>query len=180
MVSAAQLRIAEIRRATDRKVSVVGWSLGGVYARLATLTGPSDVRCVITLGSPFVNARGGSSNLSKIYKRVAGGSAATADLSVLEALAGDLLVPTTTIYSKSDGIANWRSSARVPSRQSENIEILLGNHTGLGINPSVLWAIADRLALPEGGFKPFDRTGPFRFGYAVQERDDRATGPEAR
>jgi len=38
----------------------------------------------------------------------------------------------------------------------------------------VLWAIADRLAVPEGGFKPFDRTGPFRFGYAVPQGDDLA------
>lgn len=174
MVAGVQLRIAEIRRATGRKVSVIGWSLGGVYARLAALTNPNDVRCVITLGSPFANASGGSSNLSEIFKRVAGESAATADPSDLAALAGDLPVPTTAIYSKSDGIVNWRSSALVPNHQSENIEILLASHTGLGVNPSVLWAIADRLAVPEGDFKPFDRTGPFRFGYGRPERDDPA------
>jgi hypothetical protein len=169
MVSAVQLRIAEIRQATGRKVSLIGWSLGGVYARLAALANPDHVRYVITLGSPFANAKGGPSNLSEIYRRVAGESAATAAPSDLEALAGDLPVPTTAIYSKSDGIVNWRSSALVPNHQSENIEILLGSHTGLGVNPSVLWAIADRLSLREGEFRPFDRTGPFRLGYAIQK-----------
>jgi len=177
MVAAVQLRITEIRQATNRKVSVIGWSLGGVYARLAALAAPDDVRCVITLGSPFANVRSGSSNLSEIYRRVAGESSATADLSDLEALAGDLPVPTTAIYSKSDGIVNWRSSSLKPNHQSENIEILLGSHTGLGVNPSVLWAIADRLAVREGEFKPFDRTGPFRLGYAVPERHELADGP---
>ncbi|MBR0825669.1 alpha/beta hydrolase [Bradyrhizobium manausense] len=177
MVSAVQLQIAEIRRATNRKVSVIGWSLGGVYARLAALANPDDVRCVITLGSPFARARGGSTNLSEIYKQVAGESAATATPSDLEALAGDLPVPTTAIYSKSDGIVNWKSSALIPNHQSENIEILLGSHIGLGVNPSVLWAIADRLALREGEFKPFDRTGPFRLSYPLQGRDGQTDTP---
>lgn len=169
MASAVQARVAEIRQAAGRKVSVIGWSLGGVYARLAALAEPEDVRCVITLGSPIANAGGGSSHLSEIYRRIAGESAATADPSVLKALAGDLPVPTTAIYSKSDGVVNWRRSALVPGHQSENIEILLGSHIGLGVNPSVLWAVADRLALSEGEFKRFARTGPFRLGYALQE-----------
>jgi pimeloyl-ACP methyl ester carboxylesterase len=98
MASAVQLQIAEIRRATNCKVSVIGWSLGGVYARLAAPANPGDVRCVITLGNPFAGTRGGSS---------------------------------------------------------------------LGVNPSVLWAIADRLVFREREFKPFDRTGPFGLGYAI-------------
>ncbi len=75
MVSAVQSRIAEIGRATDRKVSVIGWSLGGVYARPAALAEPEDVRCVTTLGSGFANASGGYRNLSEINRRTARASA---------------------------------------------------------------------------------------------------------
>lgn len=81
MISPVQSRIAEIRQATDRKVSLIGWSFGGLYARLAA-------------------------------------------------------------------------------------------QIGLGFNPSVLWAIADRLALQEGEFKPFGRRGPVRFGYAAPEHGE--------
>lgn len=169
MRAAVRARIAEIRRTTERKVTLIGWSLGGVYARLAALAGPDDVRAVITLGSPFANVVSGASNVSAMYKMVSGESSATADPSDLEALAGDLPVPTTAIYSKSDGIVNWRNSALRPNHQSENIEILLASHAGLGVNPAVLWAIASRLALAEGSFQPFDRRGPFRLGYARAE-----------
>ena len=169
MRAAVRARIAEIRRASDRKVTLIGWSLGGVYARLATLAGPEDVRAVITLGSPFANVVSGASNVSAMYKMVSGESSATADPSDLEALAGDLPVPATAIYSKSDGIVNWRNSVLRSNHQSENIEILLASHTGLGVNPAVLWAIANRLAVPEGDFRPFDRSGPFRLGYASAE-----------
>src|SRR6202789_698315 len=47
--------LAEIHSATGRKVSLVGWSLGGVYARDLALQSPDMVRCVVTLGSPFAN-----------------------------------------------------------------------------------------------------------------------------
>jgi hypothetical protein len=167
--AAVRARIAEIRKATGRKVTLIGWSLGGVYARLAALAGPEDVRAVMTLGSPFANVVSGASNVSAMYRMVSGESSATMDPSDLEALAGDLPVPTTAIYSKSDGIVNWRNSALRPNHQSENIEILLASHTGLGVNPAVLWAIASRLAIPEGDFRPFDRNGPFRLGYGLAE-----------
>ena len=47
--------LTEIHAATGRKVSIVGWSLGGVYARDLALQAPDMVRSVITLGSPFAN-----------------------------------------------------------------------------------------------------------------------------
>ncbi|HKO72354.1 MAG TPA: alpha/beta hydrolase, partial [Bradyrhizobium sp.] len=55
MRAALRDRLAEIHNATRRKVSIVGWSLGGVYARHLALQAPELVRYVITLGSPFAN-----------------------------------------------------------------------------------------------------------------------------
>ncbi len=109
------------------RVSLVGWSLGGVLGRELAKRAPERVRCVITLGSPF----------------------------------GDLEpppVPTTAIYSRSDGIVNWRDCVEAAGPRTENIE-LVGSHCGLGVHPLALHAIADRLAQPDGAWKPFDRGG---------------------
>jgi hypothetical protein len=61
---------------------------------------------------------------------------------------------------------NWRTSRLHPSARAENIEVYLASHIGLVVNAAVLWAVADRLAQPEGTFRPFDRAGPFALAYA--------------
>ena len=67
-------------------------------------------------------------------------------------------VPTTSILSRSDGIVAWRASVQKPGPQAETLEVL-ASHCGLGINPMVMYAIADRLAQPEGEWQKFDRSG---------------------
>ena len=73
-------------------------------------------------------------------------------------------VPTTSIYSRTDGVVAWQCSVEPRTPTSENIEVD-GSHCGLGANAAVLYAIADRLAQPEGRWEPFDRSGlrPFVF-----------------
>jgi dienelactone hydrolase len=160
-------RLAEIHNSTGRKVSIVGWSLGGVYARDLALQAPAMVRYVITLGSPFANDVR-ATNVTRLYEALSG--EALEDISELRAaLAGDLPVPTTSIYSRADGIVNWRTCLVRPSRTAENIEVHLASHVGLGVNPAALWAAADRLAQREGEFAQFDRSGPFAIAYAPPE-----------
>jgi pimeloyl-ACP methyl ester carboxylesterase len=161
-------RIVDIQRASGQKVSLIGWSLGGVFARDAALTIPDSVRQVITLGSPFSKDLT-ANNASALYERLTGESARNAKPGDVEALAGPLPVPTTAIFSKTDGVVNWKTSMLEESDTSENIEVLYGSHIGLGVNAAVLWAIADRLAMPEGKFRPFDRGGPFRRAYPRPE-----------
>ena len=67
-----------------------------------------------------------------------------------KAISGDLPVPATSIYSRTDGIVNWRTCLLRPSDTAENIEVHLASHIGLGVNAAALWAIADRLAQTEG------------------------------
>jgi hypothetical protein len=89
---------------------------------------------------------------------------------LLEAIAGDLPMPATSIFSRADGVVNWRTCLLRPSATAENIEVYLASHVGLGVNPAVLWAVADRLAQQEGQFSQFDRSGPFAIAYAPAER----------
>jgi pimeloyl-ACP methyl ester carboxylesterase len=160
-------RLADIHAATGRKVSIVGWSLGGVYARDLALQAPEMVRCVVTLGSPFANDIR-ATNATRLYELLSG-EGADDNPELRAAIAGDLPVPATSIYSRSDGIVNWRTCLLRPSETAENIEVHLASHVGLGVNPAALWAVADRLAQREGEFKQFDRSGPFAIAYAPPE-----------
>ncbi len=65
-----------------------------------------------------------------------------------------LPVPATSILSRWDGIVSFRASLHPPGGDRENITVL-SSHFGLGQHPAVLWAVADRLAQPEGGWRPF-------------------------
>ena len=167
MRGALRDRLTEIHESTGRKVSIAGWSLGGVYARDLALQLPDMVRAVITLGSPFANDVR-ATNATRLYEALSG-EAVDADPELRAAIAGDLPVPATSIYSRTDGIVNWRTCLLRPSDTAENIEVHLASHVGLGVNPGALWAVANRLAQAEGEFRQFDRSGPFAIAYAPPE-----------
>src|SRR6202011_18011 len=159
--------LKQIHETTARKVSIVGWSLGGVYARDLALQLPDMVRAVITLGSPFANDIT-ATNATKLYEALSG-EGINDNPEIREAIAGDLPVPATSIYSRTDGIVNWRTCLLRPSDTAENIEVHFASHVGLGVNPAALWAVADRLAQREGEFRQFDRSGPFAIDHAPPE-----------
>ncbi len=159
--------LTKIHETTGRKVSIVGWSLGGVYARDLAVQLPHMVRSIITLGSPFANDIR-ATNATKLYEALSGEGIDDVP-EVRQAIAGDMPVPATSIYSRTDGIVNWHTSLLRPSATAENIEVHLASHIGIGVNPAALWAVANRLAQPEGEFKHFDRSGPFAIAYAPPE-----------
>jgi pimeloyl-ACP methyl ester carboxylesterase len=160
--------LQRITDSTGRKVSLVGWSLGGVYARDLALNAPEMVRSVITLGSPFAGDIR-ATNATRLYEALTGESVDDIP-EIRQAIAGDMPVPATSIYSRTDGVVNWRTSVVHPSATAENIEVLLASHIGLGVNPAALWAVADRLAQAEGEFSQFDRSGPFAIAYPPPEQ----------
>ena len=167
MRAALRDRLAEIHAATGRKVSLVGWSLGGIYARDLALRAPDMVRYVVSLGSPF-SGDVRATNATRLYEAMSGETVGE-DSELRKAIAGDLPMPTTSIYSRTDGIVNWRTCLLRPSATAENIEVHLASHVGLGVNPAALWAVADRLAQAEGQFEQFSRSGPFAIAYAPPE-----------
>jgi pimeloyl-ACP methyl ester carboxylesterase len=168
MRAALRDRLTEIYEGSRRKVSIVGWSLGGIYARDLALSAPRMVRYVVTLGSPFASDVR-ATNATRLYEALSG-EVVDADPALRQALAGDLPVPTTSIYSRADGVVNWRTCLVRPSDTAENIEVYFASHIGLGVNPAALWAVADRLAQAEGQFSQFDRSGPFAIAYAPAEK----------
>jgi len=144
-----------------RKVSLIGWSLGGIYARELAKLHPELVRTVITLGTPFSGAPE-STNAWRLF-RLTSGRDIKAETRRFE-LPVAPPVPTTSIWSRSDGIVAWQGSLQKRSRanpNTENIEVI-ASHLGIGTNPSAMWAVADRLAQPEGAWRPFERQGLLR------------------
>ncbi len=139
------------------KVSLVGWSLGGLYARQLAKMMPQRVRSVITLGSPFA-AGPKSTNAWRVYEMASGRRADEEDARFGGALSSPPPVPTTAIFSRTDGICAWQGCVQQSSAQAESIEVE-SSHCGMGHHPAVVYAVADRLAQPEGQWKPFDRSG---------------------
>ncbi len=151
-------RLEEVHGETGKRVSLVGWSLGGVMARQLSRWRTDMVRQVITLGSPIVGDPR-STNAWRAYEQLTGQR--IKDRDTQDMLAESQIpppVPATAIYSKRDGIVAWQNCVEPQSATTDNIEVH-GSHCGLGVNPVVLYAVADRLAQREGAWKPFNRAG---------------------
>lgn len=159
-------RLRELRRRYARKVSLIGWSLGGLYARELAKAAPEDVRLVITLGSPFTG-HPKASNSWRVYELLSGRKAAASRAE--RQLSQPPPVPTTSIFSRSDGVVSWRCCVQEPAPHTENIEIE-GSHLGLGHNPLAVYAIADRLAQAEGAWRSFERSRWRRLLYRDPQR----------
>lgn len=149
--------VEEMHDAHGRKVSLVGWSLGGLYARQLAKLMPHRVRSVITLGSPFAGPPR-STNAWRVYELASGRSAEEEDLRFGGPLSEPPPVPTTAIFSRTDGICAWQGCMEKASATSESIEVA-SSHCGMAHHPAVAYAVADRLAQPEGRWKPFERSG---------------------
>jgi hypothetical protein len=137
-------------------VSVVGWSLGGIYAREMARERPADVRRVITLGSPFARNDPRPSRADGAYQRRSRQHVMDGRLPSREQVARPIDVPSTAVYSRHDGIVSWRNCVEEETELHDNIEVRC-SHLGFGVDPATLWVIADRLAVPVGqrcAFRP--------------------------
>ena len=160
-------RLSELCARTGRRVSLVGWSLGGILAREMAKRAPQDVRLVVTMGSPFAGG-GRSSNVARMFESV-GGRKIVDDPHLRRRIREAPPVPLTSIYSRTDGVVAWRACLEQEAATSENIEVR-GSHCGLGHNPAALWAVADRLAQPEGQWSRFAPSGALRALYPDPKR----------
>ncbi|MEM9773789.1 MAG: alpha/beta hydrolase [Chloroflexota bacterium] len=151
-------RLEQIVERNGRKASLVGWSLGGIYAREIARQRPDLVRQVITMGSPFNGKNPEATNVSHLFERFSGHELSELTPELLKLVGAPPPVPSTAIFTRTDGIAAWECCIEQESDTTENIGVL-SSHTGLGFNPVVLWIVANRLAQPEGEWSPFDRRG---------------------
>ncbi|UFX43277.1 alpha/beta hydrolase [Bradyrhizobium sp. 41S5] len=149
--------LQEMNETSGSKVSVIGWSLGGLYARQLAKMMPERVRQVITLGSPFA-AGPKSTNAWRVYEMASGRRADEEDQRFGGSLASAPPVPTTAIFSRTDGVCAWQGCREQASSMTDSIEVE-SSHCGMGHHPAVVYAVADRLAQKDSEWAPFDRSG---------------------
>jgi pimeloyl-ACP methyl ester carboxylesterase len=147
-----------------RKVSLVGWSLGGVYGFYTAHNAPECVRSVVSLGSPMrfsPETFQTRAVVRAIYRYMSHPMGPVAHLAHVRSkvLKAPPPVPSTCIYSLTDGVVPPQS-ARIETKDGEHENIWVpGSHLGLGFNAAVMYILADRLAQPEGAWQPFHVDG---------------------
>lgn len=149
-----------------QKVSVIGQSLGGVFAREIARHDPAMVRQVITLGSPFTGHPLASTG-THLYEWLSGDRFEDLDFNRHLEMRIKPPVPTTSIFSKLDGVVAWPCSIEEGRPDGESINLRGGSHIGMFSSPNALYLIAERLAQPEGGWKPFEPKGIQRLLYGT-------------
>ena len=160
-----------VRRLADEHgtaVSIVGQSLGGIFARRLAQRSHDSIRSVVTLGSPFGMAHRGPDETpaARLYSRLSP-QHSTGKISTSRIrLSKPLPVPSTSVYSRWDGVVDWRACLQQEGPRSENIAVH-ASHLGMGFDPAVLWILADRLAQTRDGWEPFRR--PARLGALFPE-----------
>lgn len=147
-------RASEISAAAGgAQISIIGWSLGGIYSREIAKKCPDLVRQVITLGTPFKSI-GQGTNAARVYEILSKDSSHK-DPKILKQLGQRPPVPFTSLYSKSDGVVSWECSIEEETPMSQNIEIPAASHLGLGHNPIAMYVIANRLIQKKSEWKPY-------------------------
>ncbi len=147
-------KLEELYFKYGRKVSLIGWSAGGVFARALAHARPHQIRQVITLASPFQGISK-KSNIEFISEWLSGDPVDDLDEIIISKAAKSPPVPSTAIYSRADGVVSWQACKEAHEDEfSENVEVL-ASHIGMGHNPQVLLCIADRLSQSEHDWKPF-------------------------
>lgn len=151
---------------TGRKVTLIGHSLGGIYAREVARTDPSKIERIITLGSPFGRRQSDRTLVSKLYWTLNQDAETSVDRQQLR-VAPD--VPITSVYTRGDSVIKWQSSVQLRGhKRTENVEVY-GTHCGLSLNYAVWHLILDRMQTDSQFWQKFDNTGWKQTVFPVSE-----------
>ena len=157
ILEALAQRLTALHSRTGRPVSLVGWSLGGLLARRLARATPNAVRQVITLGTGSRFRSFDRTNLSGFADRYVSGWAEGSYAPLFnDSERGPLPVPSTSIYTRSDGVSRWELCLEAEGEFRENIEVR-GSHVGLAVNRAAILAVLDRLAQPDDSWATFAR-----------------------
>lgn len=153
VLEALEARILELSEHYGERVSLVGHSLGGIFAREIARQYPDLIRQVVSLGSPFGEGRMTGSIPARLFSRLNPPEELPIDEDIL---ADAPPVPTTAIYSKGDGIVNWQTTYQKDGHaESQNIQVR-GSHCGMTMNPAIWYIVAQVLASSDKSWQPFE------------------------
>lgn len=156
-----ELMLTRVRNFAERHgkpATLVGWSLGGLYARELAKRDPRRVRQVITLGTPSVGSLR-ANNAWRLYELLNDHKVDKPPIDTdLHALPP---VPLTSIYSRDEGIIPPGAAIVGDGPMHETIAVR-GSHLGLPWNPRAIRLVLERLAQPEGEWRPLRDAAPRR------------------
>jgi hypothetical protein len=141
-----------------QKVTIIGLSLGGIIARELAREFPEMVRDTISVHTPFgvgLHKKAVPAWLTTAIRVLSESKYSLKSEGMAERLMTPPPVPTTSIYSKTDGLAGWEACLNPKSPQAENVEVN-GCHMAGFWNPKTITVILDRLAQPAGQWKPYE------------------------
>jgi pimeloyl-ACP methyl ester carboxylesterase len=144
--NALNQRLQKLSAEHQSPVSLIGWSLGGVFVREMARHQPHLVRRLFTLGSP-INGRPDANNMLALFRLANRGKPVNLDWEGFRKRRIAPPVPCVSIYTKTDGIVAWQCAMEDAAANTECAEVR-GSHFGLVVNHQVLRAIATRLPLP--------------------------------
>ena len=147
--------VTSMSEAEGRPLVLVGWSLGGVFAREIAKRLPERVEKVITLGSPFSGDMHGN-NAWRIYHWIAGH--AVDEPPVPMDFADKPPVPTIALWSARDGIVHRRCASGRPGERDVSIPVRC-THMGFAWHPEAIAAVADAIELDISGSNPHECAG---------------------
>lgn len=151
-------RLKEVYQKNDgKKVTLIGHSLGGFYARELAREYPEMVRAAITINTPFGIGVFKDATPPLVLAMIGALSHDRYSLNgkgVAERMLTPPPVPTTSIFSKIDVVAGAKACLNPKTPLSENIEVET-SHIASVWHPETLKIILDRLAQPEGQWKPY-------------------------
>ena len=149
-----------------QKVTLIGHSLGGIYARELARGMPENIERVITLGSPFSGGDNATTMVGKLYWTLNKGDPRR---KTVDRLKPAPKVPLTSVFTRGDGIINWKNAVQKGGHQrSENIEVY-GSHCGLTQNIAVWHLLLDRLSQDSENWQKFDNAGWKKKIYPIAE-----------
>ena len=156
-------RFYRLAMKSEEPITLIGHSLGGIFARELARQYPDYVRQVITLGSPFRLHRPQRANplVMKLFQRSSKMTKEDIRARGYIDRSDPLAVPSTAIYSRLDGVVHWRTCREAASDIAENIEVP-ASHIGMTVHPTILYVIADRLAQQKVGWEKFRQPGSLR------------------
>jgi pimeloyl-ACP methyl ester carboxylesterase len=161
VMSGMYRRLEHLHERTGRMVTIVGWSLGGMFARELARDRPTIVRQVITLSAPFRFRDGDRGHASALYDAFGPRAEPFTGRSRPEHERPEMPVPVSSIYTRTDGVVPWHACIEEVGPRRENIEVR-ATHTGIATNMLAAIAVADRLAQAPDRWRPFRAPLPLR------------------
>lgn len=139
-------RLNEIYKIHNQKVSLVGWSGGGIFAKLMANRFPDKVEQLVTIGSPIWGIKNMKTPVIKSLEFLRGKQLRERNRKFIKELEHIPEVPITCIYTKTDGLVPWKHCMEAETYRADikNIEVF-GSHSGMGANATVLLTVARAL-----------------------------------